>query len=76
MKNGRDYEQSYNAQATVDSERQVIVGQSLGNEQNDVHELLPLVDQVRAEWSLLCTAHNPRSVVSGANLLKLAAARA
>ncbi len=46
MKKGSTYEQSYNAQAAVDSASQVIVAQSLNNVQNDVDELLPLVDQI------------------------------
>ena len=47
MRTGGGYEQCYNAQAAVDTERQVIVAQSLGNQQNDVGELLPLVDQIK-----------------------------
>ncbi len=46
MKTGATYQQSYNAQAAVDAQSQVIVGQSLNNVQNDVDEMLPLIDQV------------------------------
>jgi len=46
MKKGSTYEQSYNAQAAVDADSQVIVAQSLNNVQNDVDELLALVDQI------------------------------
>lgn len=49
LRRGRSYLQGYNAQAAVDAEHQVIVAQSLGNQQNDVHELLPLVDQIEEQ---------------------------
>ncbi len=49
MKTGSSYQQSYNAQAAVDSASQVIVAQSLNNVQNDVDELLPLVDQIEEQ---------------------------
>lgn len=46
LRRGRSYLQGYNAQAAVDAECQVIVAQSLGNQQNDVHELVPLVERI------------------------------
>ena len=42
------YTQGYNCQAAVDSKAQVIVARSVNNEQQDQYELLPLLDQVRA----------------------------
>ena len=41
------YMQGYNCQAAVDSEAQVIVARGVGAEQQDHHQLLPMLDQVR-----------------------------
>mgnify|MGYP002623964466 CR=1 FL=1 len=46
LRRGNTYVQGYNGQAAVDAGSQVIVAHSLGNQQNDVHELVPLVDQI------------------------------
>jgi len=42
------YQQTYNCQAAVDAENQVIVALSVGQEQNDYDELVPLLDQIKA----------------------------
>ena len=49
MKTKNGYEQVYNCQAAVDAEHQVIVAMSVGNAQNDHDELVPLVDQIKAD---------------------------
>mgnify|MGYP003627777220 CR=1 FL=1 len=41
------YTQGYNCQAAVDHEAQVIVARSVGREQLDQHQLLPILNQVR-----------------------------
>ncbi len=46
MKTANGFEQAYNAQAAVDSESQVIVAQDVTEEQNDHHQLIPIVDQI------------------------------
>ncbi len=46
MKTRNGFEQSYNAQAAVDATAQVIVAHGLVNQQNDVHCLEPLLDQL------------------------------
>jgi transposase len=46
MKTKDGYEQSYNCQAGVDADSQVIVCQSVSSKQNDHDELVPLVDQI------------------------------
>lgn len=43
------YIQGYNAQAGVDTESQVIVGQSVTEEENDLHQLEPMVDTIAAQ---------------------------
>jgi len=48
MKSGDQFIQGYNAQAAVDSHRQVIVAQTLTNTGNDMHQLVPLLKQIRA----------------------------
>src|SRR5262245_22372591 len=48
MKSGDQFIQGYNAQAAVDSHRQVIVAQTLTNTGNDMHQLIPLLKQIRA----------------------------
>ncbi len=46
LKTANDYEQGYNAQAAVDAESQVIVRQAVTNEQNDGHQLVPMLEQI------------------------------
>jgi len=53
LKTANGYEQGYNAQAAVDAESQVIVAQSLSNEQSDSNKLAPMVDQVKANLGRL-----------------------
>ena len=48
MKTRGGYEQAYNCQAAVDADSQVIVGIGVVAEQNDCHQLAPLLDQVEA----------------------------
>jgi transposase len=48
LKTTHGYIQGYNAQAAVDTDSQVIVGQMLTNERNDVKHLIPLIDQIEA----------------------------
>ena len=48
MKSGDQFIQGYNAQAAVDSHRQVIVAQTLTNTGNDMHQMVPLLKQIRA----------------------------
>jgi len=52
MKTSNGYEQGYNAQAAVDAESQVIVAQDVTDEQNDQHQLIPVVDQITANLGL------------------------
>ena len=47
MKSGDQFIQGYNAQAAVDSHRQVIVAQTLTNTGNDMHQMVPLLKQIR-----------------------------
>ena len=47
MRDRKTYVQAYNCQAAVDSERQVIVARGVVAKQQDQHELLPMLDQVR-----------------------------
>jgi transposase len=47
MKSGDQFIQGYNAQAAVDSERQIIVAQTLTNTGNDMHQMVPLLKQIR-----------------------------
>jgi transposase len=47
MKKGNGYVQGYNAQAAVDAHCQVIVAQTLTNNGSDMHQLIPLVEQIR-----------------------------
>src|SRR5215467_5318425 len=47
MKSGDQFLQGYNAQAAVDSHRQVIVAQTLTNTGNDMHQMVPLLKQIR-----------------------------
>ncbi len=45
---GGAYEQGYNCQAAVDAESQVVVACCVTNKQNDHHELVPLVDEIKS----------------------------
>jgi transposase len=44
MKNQRVYEPCYNGQAVVDSKNQIITAEALVNEENDRHQLIPMLD--------------------------------
>ena len=46
MKSGDDFIQGYNAQAAVDSYRQIIVAQALTNSGSDMHQMVPLLQQI------------------------------
>ena len=47
MKSGDQFVQGYNAQAAVDSYRQIIVAQGLTNSGSDMHQMIPLIKQIR-----------------------------
>jgi transposase len=47
LKSGESFLQGYNAQAAVDSHRQIIVAQSLTNSGSDMHQMIPLLKQIR-----------------------------
>ena len=47
MKSGDKFVQGYNAQAAVDSHRQIIVAQRLTNSGSDMHQMIPLIQQIR-----------------------------
>lgn len=47
MKNGDNFIQGYNAQVAVDGYRQIIVAQSLNNNGSDMHQMIPLLKQIR-----------------------------
>ena len=47
MKTGDQFIQGYNAQAAVDSHRQIIVAQTLVNTGSDMHQMIPLLKQIR-----------------------------
>lgn len=49
MKAGGGFEQAYNAQAAVEPECQLIVGQTLTNEANDKRQLQPLVEAIERQ---------------------------
>ncbi len=53
LKTAGGYEQGYNAQAAVDAESQVIVAQAVTNEQNDGHQLVPMLEQIGANLGQL-----------------------
>lgn len=48
MKSGDGFVQAYNAQAAVDSYRQIIVAQTLNNNGSDMHQMIPLLQQIRS----------------------------
>jgi len=47
MKSGDNFIQGYNAQIAVDGYRQIIVAQSLNNNGSDMHQMIPLLKQIR-----------------------------
>jgi len=49
LKSGEVFIQGYNAQVAVDSHRQIIVAQSLSNSGSDMHQMIPLLKQIRAK---------------------------
>ena len=59
MKAGGGFEQAYNAQAAVEPECQLIVGQTLTNEANDKRQLQPLVEAVERQ-----TGQRPTEVLA------------
>lgn len=48
LKTMNGFVQGYNAQAAVDADSQVIVGEMLTNERNDLKMLIPLIEQIEA----------------------------
>jgi transposase len=48
MKSGDNFIQGYNAQIAVDGYRQIIVAQSLNNNGSDMHQMIPLLKQIRS----------------------------
>jgi transposase len=46
MKSKDSFIQGYNAQAAVDSHRQIIVAQTLNNNGSDMHQMVPLLQQI------------------------------
>ena len=49
MKNHEGTRLGYNAQAVVESEHGLIVAAEVTNEQNDLHQLVPMIDKVKEE---------------------------
>jgi transposase len=49
MKNHEGTRLGYNAQAVVESEHGLIVAADVTNEQNDLHQLVPMIDKVKEE---------------------------
>lgn len=47
MKGSNGFVQGYNAQAAVDADSQVIVGQALSANGSDMHQLVPMLNQIR-----------------------------
>jgi len=47
MKSGDQFMQAYNGQVAVDGYRQIIVAQSLNNNGSDMHQMIPLLKQIR-----------------------------
>lgn len=47
MKSGDTFIQGYNAQAAVDDYKQIIVAQSLNNNGSDMHQMVPILQQIR-----------------------------
>lgn len=48
LKTANGYEQGYNAQAVVDAESQLVLAHGVSNQQNDGHQLVPMLDQLEA----------------------------
>jgi hypothetical protein len=49
---------NYNAQMATDATAGVIVAEAVNDRAEDSGQLTPVLDEVRTEWSLLCTAVN------------------
>jgi len=47
MKTRSGYQQGYNGQAVVDCDSQVIVAQAITTDENDVHQITPMLNEVR-----------------------------
>jgi transposase len=47
MRTRQTHEQAYNCQAAVDADSHVIVARSVSNQQSDMHELVPILDQIK-----------------------------
>jgi len=47
MRTRQTFEQAYNCQAAVDADSQVIVARSVSNRQNDMHEVVPILNQIK-----------------------------
>jgi transposase len=62
MKKGNTYEQAYNCQAAVDATAQVIVAQSVGAQQNDGDEFLPVLDAIKEN-----TGRHPKEYSADSN---------
>ncbi len=53
MKDSKGFEQSYNAQAAVDAESQVIVAEGLTNAANDKQQVVPMVEEIQRRMGRL-----------------------
>lgn len=49
MKDSHGFQQSYNAQAAVDADSQVIVGEGLTNAGNDKQQVVPMLDEIEKQ---------------------------
>ncbi len=48
MRTRQTFEQAYNCQAAVDADSQVIVARSVSNRQSDIHEMVPILNQIKS----------------------------
>jgi transposase len=76
LKTRNGFQQGYNCQAAVDAASQVIVAEAVGAQQNDVEQLVPVVEAIRANLGTTpAEVSADAGYLSAANLCALARRR-
>lgn len=66
VKSGTGYVQGYNAQAAVETESQIIVAAEIATEQNDVHQLPPMIQKLQSTLERVAPESLPKALLTDA----------
>jgi len=62
MKHGKGSSFCFNAQSVVDDKNGLIVAEDVTSDESDSKMLVPMIENVKAQWSLICTTYNLRKL--------------